>query len=138
MTKEEKAKFLDNLLLKFEGNKSFNHTQVHDRSFYESLDDDFFVVENHLNFLIGDGMIKVTPLSNMGNINYELCYYSLTEKGFAVMTDLENLGYASKQKEESERYALDVGTYKFAKWSVILTAIAILLSIVGLIKCHSN
>src|SRR5580692_8994521 len=99
MERMTKAKLCDATLLKFLGNKSFNWNEIHLPEFYSDLDDNYFVVENILNFLIGDGQLQK-------NFSNGVEYIRLSEKGWGTMTDLENEGYVArdlKLKKEEER-----------------------------------
>jgi hypothetical protein len=90
----KKEIIFDLILKKFEGNKSFTWEDVHKKEFYEDIDRNYFVVENHLNFLIGDGTIKETndlPVDP---------YLSLSRKGWFMMTNCKTEGYEAKMKKE--------------------------------------
>jgi len=91
MTKEN---IFDNILKKFEGNLSFTWDDVHQESFYKDINPDYFVVENHLNFLIGDGSIKEVSGSNGQT------YLSLSRKGWFKMTNNATDGYYFARKKE--------------------------------------
>ena len=86
----DKAKLLDKILLKFTGNVTVKWSDLQ-----QGIWDDiasYHVCENNINFLVGDQMLK------RDNDLQTLC---MTDKGFATMTDLENLGYVTKAKKES-------------------------------------
>ena len=85
----DKAKLLDSILLKFTGNVTIKWSDLQ-----QGIWDDiasYHVCENNINFLVGDQMLKRdTQLETL----------SMTDKGFATMTDLENLGYVKKATKE--------------------------------------
>ena len=88
----KKEIIFDLILKKFEGNKTFTWIDVHKKEFYESIDTDYFVVENHLNFLIGDNAIKEVGAMDT--------YLSLSRKGWFMMTNNKTDGYFAKMKKE--------------------------------------
>ena len=85
----DKAKLLDKILLKFTGNITVKWSDLQ-----QGIWDDvasYHVCENNINFLVGEDMLK------RDNEIQTLC---MTDKGFATMTDLENLGYVKKANKE--------------------------------------
>jgi hypothetical protein len=85
----DKAILLDKILQKFAGNITVKWSDLQ-----TGLWDDIATYddcEKNINFLVGDGMLK-------RNTNPDSL--STTDKGFATMTDLENLGYVVKAKKE--------------------------------------
>jgi hypothetical protein len=85
----KKARLLDNILLKFWGNVTLTWADIQNGAWNDiaTYDD----CENNINFLVGDGMLKRdTTLHTLVT----------TDKGFATMTDLKNLGYVTKAKKE--------------------------------------
>ena len=85
----DKATLLDKILLKFRGNITVKWSDLQ-----TGLWDDiatYHVCENNINFLVGDGMLKRDTVLHL---------LSMTDKGFATMTDLDNLGYVTKAKKE--------------------------------------
>jgi len=87
----EHEELLDAILKKFEGNLSYTWKDFQTKALYESLDSDYFVVENHLNRLIGDEVLKES--------NDPVPYISMTRKGWFVMTNPEIAGYVTQKKE---------------------------------------
>jgi hypothetical protein len=113
----ESPEIFDRILRKFQGNKSFSWDDVHNKDFYESISSDYFVVENHLNFLIGDGSIQEkleTPTM--------LC---LSRKGWFIMTNPEIEGYETKELNRKKRESRERKTLIWAKWATIFAAISI-------------
>jgi hypothetical protein len=94
----DKAKLLDKILLKFTGNVTIKWSDLQ-----QGIWDDiasYHVCENNINFLVGDDMLK------RDNELQTLC---MTDKGFATMTDLENLGYVTKANKEKRDNILKYG-----------------------------
>lgn len=88
-----KSKILDNILLKFKGNISVYWADLHgDKKIFSDIHQDYYIVENNINFLVGDGKLKRNNINNNE-------YLTLTDTGFATMTDLENLGYVTKARK---------------------------------------
>lgn len=85
----EKAKILDDILKRFSGNVTISWESL--RVEFKDDMNKYFILENNLNFLVGDGMLK------RDNALHTLC---MTDKGFATMTDPESLGYYVKAKKE--------------------------------------
>jgi hypothetical protein len=85
----KKAKLLDKILLKFWGNKTLKWSDIQNGAWSDiAIYDD---CEKNINFLVGDSMLKRdTTLHTLWT----------TDKGFATMTDLKNLGYVTKVKKE--------------------------------------
>ena len=94
----DKAKILDSILLKFVGNAT-----IFWKDLQQGIWDDiasYHVCENNINFLVGDDMLKRdTVLESL----------SMTNKGFATMTDLDNLGYVKKATKERQETFLKYG-----------------------------
>ena len=89
----DKAKILDKILLKFNGNITVNWTDLQSNIWDDIAS--YNICENNINFLVGDQMLKRDT---------QLQTLSLTDKGFAVMTDINDLGYfkiAKKEKRET-------------------------------------
>jgi hypothetical protein len=141
MTKLEKAILLDKILLKFEGNKTWTWDGIHTPEFYKDLNDDYFVIENHLNFLIGDGMLTKYRDVDYKDLTKNLEDYpelsNLTPKGFAVMTDLKNLGYEQKEKERERVDHREERTLFYAKKGFWIAFISAVLALIALFKCDA-
>lgn len=86
----EKAKILDAILLKFTGNKTITWHEIKEGAFIDI--ETYYVIENNINFLVGDGQLERDSVQAFS--------LSMTDKGFATMTDLPNLGYVTTAKKE--------------------------------------
>jgi len=95
MKKKRTAKICDGVLEKFRGNKSFDWDTMHDKSFYGSIDDEYFEVENVINLLLGQGVNELEEYEHDGKT-----YVRLTKKGFYTISDLKNEGYVAKWNEK--------------------------------------
>ncbi|MDO6435748.1 hypothetical protein Q4E93_34355 [Flavitalea sp. BT771] len=93
MKKKRTAKICDGVLEKFRGNKSFDWDAMHDKDFYSSIDDDYFEIENVINFLLGQGVNELEKYEYDGKT-----YIRLTPKGIYTISDLRNEGYIAKWK----------------------------------------
>jgi len=114
----EHEELLDAILKKFEGNLSYTWKDFQTKAFYESLNSDYFVVENHLNRLIGDEVLKES--------NDPVPYISMTRKGWFVMTNPEIAGYVTQKKEARKKEEREKATLKWAKWATIFAAATIM------------
>lgn len=95
----DKAKLLDKILLKFAGNATVKWIDLQ-----QGIWDDiasYHVCENNINFLVGDGMLKRDD---------DIHTLRTTDKGFATMTDLENLGYVTMANKERRSDFIKYGT----------------------------
>jgi hypothetical protein len=107
----EKAKILDNILKRFSGNITVSWASLR-----EEFKDDmnkYYILENNINFLVGDGILK------RDNTLHTL---SMTDKGFATMTDPGNLGYYVKAKKERNESRI-----KYAAFFITIATFLILL-----------
>lgn len=84
----DKAQILDGILLTFKGDKTITWDQMRAGA-CKKVHSDYFVIENNINFLVGEGMIRrevgITALT-------------LTDKGYGTMTEIDNLGYVASLK----------------------------------------
>ena len=94
----DKAKLLDKILLKFTGNITVKWSDLQ-QGVWDNIAS-YHVCENNINFLVGDDMLKR---------DNELQTLSMTDKGFATMTDLKNLGYVTKANKENRDNILKYG-----------------------------
>lgn len=143
MTKIEKAELLDKILLKFQGNKTLAWDYFHKPEFYKELHENYFVVENHLNYLIGEEMLSKErqiddEKSDRGGMTLYSEYSFLTPKGFAVMTDLENLGYVHAENERLRIDKREDRTLAYAKLAFWSGLIATIITLLGFVKCNSD
>ncbi len=107
----EKAKILDDILQRFSGNVTISWESL--REEFKADMNKYYVLENNINFLVGDGMLKRDTTS------HTLC---MTDKGFATMTDPKNLGYLIKAKKERNESRV-----KYIAFSVTIATFLILL-----------
>lgn len=84
-----KAKILDDILQRFSGNVTISWESLREEFKHDM--NKYYILENNINFLVGDGMLK------RDTTLHTLC---MTDKGFATMTDPKNLGYLVKAKKE--------------------------------------
>lgn len=104
----------DNILRKFEGNKSIPRERLKDRSFYANLDPDYTVVEEHINFLITDKTLQETGTS-----------LSLTTKGWLILTNADKVGYVAQKVEATEREMYEHETRVFFKWVALIASVVV-------------
>ena len=79
----------DNILRKFDGHKSISREKMRANSFYSNIDDDWTVVERHIEFLIRDRALKEDE-----------DLVSLTNKGWFMMNNAEKVGYVAQKIDE--------------------------------------
>jgi hypothetical protein len=108
MTKLEKGKLLDEILALFDGNKTRNFTELREQFGEER----YFLIENHLKFLVGENVVE----DHQG----KLC---LSPKGFAIYTDLKNLGYESRELEKLAQVAKTDRQFWWIFWITLITLI---------------
>jgi len=99
----------DNILRKFEGNTSYSHTDVRLSSFYENIDPDYTIVEDHINFLLRDHTLKETPNG-----------LSLTTKGWFILTNSERVGYVAQRIESARREQSEKETRALFRWTTVV------------------
>jgi hypothetical protein len=98
----------DNILRKFEGSHAIDRDQLNEQSFYNNLDPDSGVVENHVNFLILD-----KTLQERGNT------ISLTTKGWFILTNADKVGYVAQKVENVEREISERETKLMFRWTAL-------------------
>jgi hypothetical protein len=99
----------DNILRKFDGNARFTHTDVRLRSFYENIDPDYTIVEDHINFLLRDRTLRETPEG-----------LSLTTKGWFLLTNSERVGYVAQRMESARRQRAERETRALFRWTTVV------------------
>ena len=108
--KYEEEKRRDAILNKFRGNKSFSmDEQIHAKDFYESIDSDYFVIENSLNFLLADEVLirymhQIDSTKTGGYIEM----IKLSPKGFFMISNLKKHGYEIKAKNENREKSTNI------------------------------
>ena len=109
-----KAEVCDSIFDKFRGNKSINWEQIHDDSFYKDIDDNYYIVENMINFLISEGQLEKYYRSEIPSghlIPIFVEYIRLTPKGIATLGDMENTGYIAKERLKKKEDFIYMVTY---------------------------
>jgi len=122
MTKMENAKLCDEILRLFEGNKTVTWESLREK--YGDGKYDYHIRENKINFLISDGQLERVMTAD---IKHALV---LTSKGFATMTDLENLGYVSKEVEAEKKINQENFRFKLTTGLLILSILIAIIAIV--------
>jgi hypothetical protein len=104
----------DNILRKFEGNKTISRERLRDKTFYENIDPDFTVVEHHINFLIRDRTLKESESD-----------ISLTTKGWFILTNADKVGYVARRIESVQWEKSERDSKLMIRWSSMLAAVAL-------------
>jgi hypothetical protein len=105
----------DNILRKFEGNKCIPLENLRMKEFYENIDPDYSVVEDHVYFLIRDHTLRETGAT-----------LSLTTKGWFMLTNAEKVGYVAKRIEIARQLNNEKDNRTFFTWATVLAASLIL------------
>ena len=95
----EKAKILDNILRRFNGNATvyWDKLQKEFKDKDGKLTKEYFITENNIKYLLGDGVLQ----KDRQTTGDALC---MTDKGFAIFADIDKLGYeVTFKKERKER-----------------------------------
>jgi len=104
----------DNILRKFEGKKSIPRDKLRDKSFYENIDADYQIVEEHINYLIRDRSLRETESE-----------ISLTTKGWFILTNSDKVGYVARRIESVQWEKSERDSKMMLRWSSALTAFSI-------------
>jgi hypothetical protein len=99
----------DNILRKFDGNTSYTQSDIRSHSFYENIDPDRAIVEDHINFLLRDRTLKETPEG-----------FSLTTKGWFILTNADRVGYVAQRIESARREQVDRETRALFRWTTLI------------------
>lgn len=105
----------DNILRKFEGSKSIAREKLQDKSFYENIDPDYEVVEEHINFLIRDRTLKEDESQIM-----------LTTKGWFILTNSDKVGYVARRIEAVQWEKSERDTKVLIRWVTAITTLVII------------
>ena len=81
----------DNILRKFDGQKSISREKLRDNQLYANIDADWSVVERHIDFLIHDRTLKE-----------EDAILSLTNKGWFMLNNAEKVGYVAQKIDDAQ------------------------------------
>ena len=96
----------DNILRKFDENTSYSHSDVRLRSFYENIDPDYTIVEDHINFLLRDRTLMETSEG-----------LSLTTKGWFILTNSDRVGYVAQRIEAAKKEQVERETRALFRWT---------------------
>ena len=99
----------DNILRKFDGNVSYSQTDIRRQTFYANIDPDCTIVEDHINFLLRDRTLKETPEG-----------FSLTTKGWFILTNADRVGYVAQRIESARREQVDRETRALFRWTTLI------------------
>ena len=105
----------DNILRKFEDKKSIPREKLRDKSFYENIDPDFLIVEEHINYLLRDRTLKETESE-----------ISLTTKGWFILTNSDKVGYVARRIESVQWDKSERDSRMMFRWLTVLTAFGII------------
>jgi hypothetical protein len=81
----------DNILRKFDGHKSISRAKLRDNRLYINIDEDWTVVERHIEFLINDRTLRE-----------EDAILSLTNKGWFMLNNAEKVGYVAQKIDDAQ------------------------------------
>lgn len=112
----ESAIICDKILQKFVGNETLTMEFIHTPEFYQSVHPDYFVVENHINKLLGDGALLENTIDQVW----------LSKRGLFMMTNHATDGYVAMQKANESGIRREKGTYKWAVAAAIVSIFALL------------
>lgn len=130
MTKMEKAVICDNILRRFKGNGAVYWAKLRDE--YKEDQQNYFITENNINFLIAHGMIKR---------NNSIECLNLTEKGFATLAEIDTLGYVTQENERlNEEAKARRRMYIDRSIQVVILCIslvALVVAVIALMNSHS-
>ncbi len=99
----------DTILRKFEGTTSIAQENLRQEEFYSSIDPDYAVVEDHINFLIADNTLR-----KIGQT------ISLTTKGWFILTNNEKVGYVAQKVDSAKREMSERENRFFYRWATII------------------
>ena len=105
----------DNILRKFDGNTSFSHSEIRLRSFYENIDPDYAIVEDHINFLLKDRTLRQTSEG-----------LSLTTKGWFLLTNSDRVGYVAQRIDSARRERADKETRAVFRWATAVVGFVLM------------
>jgi hypothetical protein len=117
------AEIRDAIILKLKGEvkifwREEREGSFNDVEFIKDIHPNPQVIENEINFLISDDVVKEGTAS----------FVFLTKKGKAILADLPNRGYVARLKEKEETKAMEMDTLMYAKLAVFVGVIAIAIS----------
>ncbi len=135
----QKSIICDAILKKFDGNTHYTWKLLHEESFYKSINESYFVVENHIKYLLGENILH----ENSNNAtSAEFVYIQLSSKGWFMMTNIDTEGFVAieRKSKEKERAKDDreIKTLDYAKKAFIIGVIGAILTALTLIKCNNT
>ena len=99
----------DTILRKFEGTTSIAQESLRQADFYASIDPDYAVVEDHINFLIADHTLRKIDQT-----------ISLTTKGWFILTNNDKVGYVAQKIDSVKREMAEKENKFFYRWAMII------------------
>ena len=105
----------DNILRKFDGNVSYSHSDIRHHTFYQNIDPDYTIVEDHINFLLRDRTLKETTQG-----------LSLTTKGWFLLTNSDRVGYVAQRIENARKEQTERETRALFKWTTVLVGFVLM------------
>jgi hypothetical protein len=105
----------DNILRKFDENKCYSHSDVRLRSFYENIDPDYTIVEDHINFLLRDRTLKETQEG-----------LSLTTKGWFLLTNSDRVGYVAQRIDAVKKEQAEKETRAVFRWTTAVVGFVLI------------
>ena len=105
----------DNILRKFDGNISYSQSDIRHQTFYQNIDPDYTIVEDHINFLLRDRTLKETTEG-----------LSLTTKGWFLLTNSDRVGYVAQRIENARREQTERETHALFRWTTVLVGFVLM------------
>ena len=105
----------DNILRKFDGNISYSHSDIRHQTFYQNIDPDYTIVEDHINFLLSDRTLKETTQG-----------LSLTTKGWFLLTNSDRVGYVAQRIENARREQAERETQELFRWTTVVVGFVLM------------
>lgn len=105
----------DNILRRFDSKTTWAHADIRQRSFYEHIDPDYTIVEDHINFLLRDNTLKETSDG-----------LSLTTKGWFILTNSDRVGYVAQRIENYRREQVERETRALFRWTTVVVGFVLI------------
>lgn len=99
----------DTILRKFESTTSIAQESLRQADFYRSIDPDYAVVKEHINFLIADNTLRKIDQT-----------ISLTTKGWFMLTNNDKVGYVAQKIDSVKREMAEKESKFFYRWAMII------------------
>lgn len=127
MDKLQKGIILDKILLTFKGDVNYTWEEIHEEKYYRQIDDNFYVVENNIKFLLGENVLMRITRGDIGKTTiHSPRGVGLTDYGFAILTEIELLGYEAKAKVEKDKEMRDIAIFWITLIGLAVGAIALI------------